>query len=581
MRPDVKQRVLVTGGTGHLGRELIPRCREHGWTVRIMSRRPAPAVVYRLDWATADLATGAGLDAAVEGVDAIAHLASLPYRGRGTDRVDVEGTARLLSAAGRAGVSHVVYSSIVGVDAIPWPYFRKKLAAEHHVRDGSVPWSIVRATQFFPLVDRFLEAAARLPVLLAPTDVPGRPVDPRDVAERIARQIARARARGSRITPVPRRSASASWPANGSRHGDDASASCTFRSRGVSVARSAPARPCRSTPRAARGRGAHGSRSGPGNRGSSPGASPARAAAEIGPRASARGTLGLPQERARGRLRPRLSRWTNSRRLPRADGASATRARRKQGGRAHAFHSSPQRGHETPGSEGSPLHWGTPVVFVVLVYGRRFGSAAGAAVQTSQLSACSRTKLSDELDNRFGSLVGRSGVEWRLWVVLDRELDRLRHVVAGDQLREAQRHVDTRRDSRGGDDLALLDDALERGLGAERAQLIEEQPMRSRAQALEDTGGAQQQGTSTDRGRVARGLMCLLDPRDKLVMGLVTGPASSWDDDELGLRNLAQAALGGQRQGTRVGALGPRLSGDEEDFGAWQAAEHLVRADRV
>jgi uncharacterized protein YbjT (DUF2867 family) len=191
MRPDVKRRVLVTGGTGHLGRELIPRCREHGWTVRIMSRRPAPAVVYRLEWATADLATGAGLDAAVEGVDAIAHLASLPYRGRGTDRVDVEGTARLLSAAGRAGVSHVVYSSIVGVDAIPWPYFRKKLAAEHHMRDGSVPWSIVRATQFFPLVDRFLEAAARLPVLLGPTDVPGRPVDPRDVAERIARQIAR------------------------------------------------------------------------------------------------------------------------------------------------------------------------------------------------------------------------------------------------------------------------------------------------------------------------------------------------------------------------------------------------------
>jgi uncharacterized protein YbjT (DUF2867 family) len=275
-----------------------------------MSRRPAPAVVYRLEWATADLATGAGLDAAVEGVDAIAHLASLPYRGRGTDRVDVEGTARLLSAAGRAGVSHVVYSSIVGVDAIPWPYFRKKLAAEHQVRDGSIPWSIVRATQFFPLVDRFLEAAARLPVLLAPTDVPGRPVDPRDVAERIARQIARGPSARVEDYAGPETLSfgelADQWLAARGRR----KPSCTFRSRGVSVARSAPARPCRSTPRAARGRGAHGSRSGAGNRGSSPGASPARAAAEIGPRASARGTLGLPQERARGRLRPRLSRWT-------------------------------------------------------------------------------------------------------------------------------------------------------------------------------------------------------------------------------------------------------------------------------
>jgi len=62
--------------------------------------------------------------------------------------------------------------------------------------------------------------------------------------------------------------------------------------------------------------------------------------------------------------------------------------------------------------------------------------------------------------------------------------------------------------------------------------------------------------------------MCLLDPRDKLLVGLVTGPASSWDDDDLGLQNLAQAALGGKSQRARIGALGPRLSGDEEDFSA-------------
>jgi hypothetical protein len=75
--------------------------------------------------------------------------------------------------------------------------------------------------------------------------------------------------------------------------------------------------------------------------------------------------------------------------------------------------------------------------------------------------------------------------------------------------------------------------------------------------------------------------MCLLDPREELLVGLVTGAASSWDHDDLGLGNLAQAALGGQRQRARIGALGPRLSGDEENFGAWQAAEHLVRPDRV
>ena len=40
----------------------------------------------------------------------------------------------------------MIYTSIVGVDAIPWPYFRKKLAAEGRLRTGPVPWSILRAT---------------------------------------------------------------------------------------------------------------------------------------------------------------------------------------------------------------------------------------------------------------------------------------------------------------------------------------------------------------------------------------------------------------------------------------------------
>lgn len=156
-----------------------------------MSRGQAPPYPGGVEWATADLATGAGLDAAVEGVQAVVHLASLPYRGRRTDRVDIEGTSRLVDAAARAGVSHLIYSSIVGVDAIRWPYFRKKLAAEDRVRHAPVPWSIVRATQFFPLIDSFLAAAARLPILFVPTDVLGRPVDPRDVAERLAQQLAR------------------------------------------------------------------------------------------------------------------------------------------------------------------------------------------------------------------------------------------------------------------------------------------------------------------------------------------------------------------------------------------------------
>jgi uncharacterized protein YbjT (DUF2867 family) len=181
-------RVLVTGGTGTLGREIVPRLREAGHTVRVMSRHPGHED--SIEWARADLATGEGLAAAVEGIEVVVHLASSPYRGRYTYQVDVEGSGRLVWAARSAGVRHLLYTSIVGVDCIPWPYFRRKLAAEQRVRDGGVPWSILRATQFHTLIDAALRVVGRLPVLLGPAGMPGQPVDPGDVAERLVVQIA-------------------------------------------------------------------------------------------------------------------------------------------------------------------------------------------------------------------------------------------------------------------------------------------------------------------------------------------------------------------------------------------------------
>lgn len=118
-------RILVTGGTGRLGRVLVPRCLRSGRPVRVLSRRPPPRRETPVEWARGDLATGRGIRAALADVDVVVHLASLPYRARTTTRVDVEGTHRLVRAAARVGVTHVLYTSIVGVDEIPWPYFRK------------------------------------------------------------------------------------------------------------------------------------------------------------------------------------------------------------------------------------------------------------------------------------------------------------------------------------------------------------------------------------------------------------------------------------------------------------------------
>ncbi|MEK8108823.1 NAD(P)H-binding protein [Micromonospora sp. M12] len=124
---------------------MLARLLDDGITVRATSRRPQSGS--DVEWVVADLATGDGVAEAVTGVDAVLHLASAP-RGRQTHQVDVVGTRRLVAAAGAAGVGHLVYISIVGVDRVPFSYYQQKLAAEQEITAGPVPWSVLRATQF-------------------------------------------------------------------------------------------------------------------------------------------------------------------------------------------------------------------------------------------------------------------------------------------------------------------------------------------------------------------------------------------------------------------------------------------------
>ncbi len=121
--------VLVTGGTGLLGRTVVAQLAAAGHDARILTRatRGGP---YRSERVVGDLTTGAGLEAAVDGVAAIVHLASDP---RHAQRVDVAGTRRLIEAAHRAGRPHLVYVSIVGVDRIPWRYYGAKAIVEQDV----------------------------------------------------------------------------------------------------------------------------------------------------------------------------------------------------------------------------------------------------------------------------------------------------------------------------------------------------------------------------------------------------------------------------------------------------------------
>ena len=165
-----------------LGREVVKGLRESGHQARVLSRKRGSGD----DWTQGDLATGAGLDRAVMGMDAIVHAASATIQPMRLRATDVVGTRRLLAMAREAGVRHVVYISIVGIDGVAYPYYRAKVAAEAVVRENIVPWSILRATQFHRLIDGYLSGFSRLPGLITvPYKWQYQPVDAAEVATRL------------------------------------------------------------------------------------------------------------------------------------------------------------------------------------------------------------------------------------------------------------------------------------------------------------------------------------------------------------------------------------------------------------
>jgi uncharacterized protein YbjT (DUF2867 family) len=165
--------ILVTGGTGTLGRLVTARLRDAGHDVRVLSRHAQPYAV--------DLRKGGPrLDAALAGVDTVVHCASSPKGG------DEEAARHLIGAARRAGVRHLVYVSIVGVDRVPLGYYRSKHTVELLIESSGLGWTILRATQFHDLVHKGLEVLAKLPVIVLPKGVSDQPVDTSEVAARLA-----------------------------------------------------------------------------------------------------------------------------------------------------------------------------------------------------------------------------------------------------------------------------------------------------------------------------------------------------------------------------------------------------------
>jgi NADH dehydrogenase len=171
--------ILVTGGTGFVGRALVRQLVLNGQEVRTLIR-PSPRTPslprgVPVEVAVTSLGDERGLRAALRGVDVIYHLAGAEHEGARANilETDARGTFNLVQAAAEMRVRRFFYVSHLGADRSSYyPLFKVKGIAEEHIRRSGVPHTIFRTSLLYGPEDHFTTALARLiaisPVIFLP-----------------------------------------------------------------------------------------------------------------------------------------------------------------------------------------------------------------------------------------------------------------------------------------------------------------------------------------------------------------------------------------------------------------------------
>jgi uncharacterized protein YbjT (DUF2867 family) len=168
-------KVAVIGGTGLIGSQVV----------KLLHASAHEAVPYARSTGV-DLLGGQGLPEALKDADVVVNLTNSPTFDDASPAFFQASMDHLLAAAAAAGVGHAVILSIVGADQVPGlAYYRAKVLQEDILKGGPVPYSIVRATQFFEFIDAALswtadENTVRLPATLV------QPIAAADVARAVA-----------------------------------------------------------------------------------------------------------------------------------------------------------------------------------------------------------------------------------------------------------------------------------------------------------------------------------------------------------------------------------------------------------
>ncbi|MFB7497003.1 SDR family oxidoreductase [Streptomyces sp. NPDC056161] len=185
-------KIAVIGGTGLIGSQVVKNLTAAGHEAVPHSKSTG-----------VDVIGGQGLDEAVAGADVVVNLTNSPTFDDASPAFFQTSMDHLLAAARKNGVGHVVILSIVGTDQVPeLDYYRAKTLQENLLAAGSIPYSIVRATQFMEFMDAVLSWTADSGTVRLPA-TPIQPIAAKDVSAAVAEVAAGAPLNGIRNIAGP------------------------------------------------------------------------------------------------------------------------------------------------------------------------------------------------------------------------------------------------------------------------------------------------------------------------------------------------------------------------------------------
>lgn len=176
-KKEANMKIVVIGGTGLIGSKVVAKLNEQGY--QAVPASPASGV---------NTLTGEGLAEVMEGASVVVDVSNSPsFDDAPVMEFFKASTGNLLSYEMTAGVGHHVALSVVGSDRLPDSgYLRAKVVQEKLIKESSIPYSIIRATQFFEFVSRIADSATDGNTVRLPP-VRFQPIAADDVANAVAR----------------------------------------------------------------------------------------------------------------------------------------------------------------------------------------------------------------------------------------------------------------------------------------------------------------------------------------------------------------------------------------------------------